>query len=183
MKISYYGLGSFYSLRKKYILNQQAPFRCLETLIGASETIRTQKNIQEIKFNQWLAGLIDGDGYLLVTKDGYSGCEITVALEDEQILRVIQNKIGGRVKLRSGVKAIRYRLNQRKGMINLITRINGFIRNSRRLPQLHKVCQILNIEPVLPQSSMGLENRWFLGCFDADGTINYYPQIILCQRL
>ncbi len=48
-----------------------------------------------IKFNQWLAGLIDGDGYLRVSKQGYTSCEITVGLEDEKMLIQIQNKFGG----------------------------------------------------------------------------------------
>jgi len=44
---------------------------------------------------------------LLVSKAGYSSCEITVALDDERMLRIIQNKLGGAIKARSGVKAIR----------------------------------------------------------------------------
>jgi len=51
--------------------------------------------------------LIDGDGCLLVSKAGYSSCEITVALADERMLRIIQIKLGGAIKARSGVKAIR----------------------------------------------------------------------------
>lgn len=93
---------------------------------------------KDLNFNQWLAGLIDGDGYLYVTKEGYSGCEITVALEDEKMLRIIQNKLGGSVKPRSGCKAVRYRLQNKPGMIELINRINGLIRNTVRIPQLYK---------------------------------------------
>jgi hypothetical protein len=100
--------------------------RLSSTLVGISETICTQKNThKDIKFNQWLAGLIDGDGYLLVTKDGNTGCEITVGLEDERMLRIIQNKMGGNIKLRSGAKSVRYRLHNKIGMLDLINRING----------------------------------------------------------
>ena len=125
------------------------------------------------KFNQWLAGLIDGDGCLLVSKQGYTSCEITVGLEDEKMLRIIQNKLGGNIKPRSGVKALRYRLQNKEGMINLINRINGNIRNSKRLPQLHKVCTVLNIDIINP-IPLTINNAWFSGFFDADGTINYY---------
>jgi hypothetical protein len=79
-------------------------------LVGTSETIRAtsyEHVKKDIRFNQWLAGLIDGDGSLLVSKAGYSSCEITVALADERMLRIIQNKLGGAIKARSGVKAIR----------------------------------------------------------------------------
>ena len=77
-------------------------------LVGTSETTRaTSFSKKEIYFNQWLAGLIDGDGSLQVSKAGYTSCEITVALADERLLRIIQNKLGGFIKLRAGVQAIR----------------------------------------------------------------------------
>lgn len=41
-------------------------------------------------------------------------------------------------------------LHNRAGMIDLITRINGHIRNTVRLPQLELVCRNLNIEIIQP---------------------------------
>jgi hypothetical protein len=77
-------------------------------LVGTSETTRaTSFSSKDISFNQWLAGLIDGDGSLQISKQGYTSCEITVALADERLLRVIQNKLGGFIKARAGAKAIR----------------------------------------------------------------------------
>lgn len=134
--------------------------------------LKENKNIIENSFNQWLAGLIDGDGCFGITQNKYTNCEITVALEDEKTLRIIQNKFGGSIKLRSGAKAIRYRLHNQKGMINLINAINGNIRHSKRLVQLHKVCTLLNI-PVLEPIILTKNNSWFTGFFDADGTIDF----------
>jgi ubiquinol-cytochrome c reductase cytochrome b subunit len=62
----------------------------------------------------------------------------------------IQDKLGGSVKLRSGSNSIRYRLHNKLGMIKLINRINGNIRNSKRLVQLNKVCLLLDIEAKNP---------------------------------
>ena len=31
-----------------------------------------------LSFNEYLAGLIDGDGSLLISKAGYASCEITI---------------------------------------------------------------------------------------------------------
>lgn len=137
----------------------------------------------DIWFNQWLAGLIDGDGYLGVSKQGYTSCEITMSINDEKTLKIIQNKLGGSIKLRSGVKALRWRLTNKKDMINLINKINGNIRNSKRLPQLYKVCNILNIKVINP-IPLNINNGWFIGFFDADGTITYsiknnYPQLTI----
>ena len=135
--------------------------------------IMDQNNNEDKKFNEWLAGLIDGDGCFGITQKKYTNCEITVGLEDEKMLRQIQNKFGGSVSLRSGAKAIRYRLQNREGMIKLVNSINGNIRHSKRLVQLHKVCLILGIKIKMP-IQLTIDNAWFSGFFDADGTINYY---------
>jgi hypothetical protein len=143
-------------------------------LVGTPETTRaTSFGLKETRFNQWLAGLIDGDGCLQVSKAGYSSCEITVALADERMLRIIQNKLGGSIKPRSGVQAIRWRLHNRSGMLELINRINGYIRHSSRLAQLNSVCALMDVELLSPDT---LHNKhgWFSGFFDADGTIGYY---------
>ena len=132
--------------------NQQVTKR-LNFLVGTSETIRplsffstyynynnNNNSLKDKAWNEWLAGLIDGDGSLLVSKSGYASCEITMSLQDEHALAIIKQKLGGSIKLRSGVKALRYRLHNNKGMIDLITRINGNIRHSSRLKQLEIVC-------------------------------------------
>jgi hypothetical protein len=103
-------------------------------LVGTSETTRTSR------FNEWLSGLIDGDGTLQISKKGYPSCEITVHLSDEKMLRIIQNELGGSIKPRSGVQAVRWRLHNKEGIIDLIHRINGNIRHSSRLKQLHHLC-------------------------------------------
>lgn len=124
------------------------------------------------KFNEWLAGLIDGDGYFGITSKKYPNCEITLDLKDEKTLRQIQNKFGGSIKLRNGINAIRYRLHNKEGIIKLINAVNGNIRNSKRLVQFNQVCNLLNIK-VIPPIDLNIDNAWFIGFFDADGTITY----------
>ena len=68
-------------------------------------------------------------------------------------------------------------------MIELINRINGNIRHTSRIKQLEFVCLNLGINIVYP-SSITIENGWFSGFFDADGTITYsikdgYPQLTI----
>lgn len=110
--------------------NQQVTKRS-NILVGTSETIRplSYKCSESSSWNEWLAGVIDGDGCLLVNKSGYTSCEITMGLEDEHALAIIKQNLGGSIKLRSGVKALRYRLHNKKGMMELIKRINGNIRH------------------------------------------------------
>lgn len=149
--------------------------RFITNLVGTSETTCTTTDSLPFfnkTFCQWLSGLIDGDGSLQVSKKGYTSCEITMGIADEHCLRYIQKKLGGTIKVRSGVKAFRWRLHNKKGMITLIQCINGHIRHSNRILQLHRVCQQLNITPVAP-SLITKDNAWFTGFFDADGTITY----------
>lgn len=155
-------------------------------LVDSSETTRKilkNKNLglNEIKFNQWLSGLIDGNGCFGIIQKIYTNCEITVSLKDEKMLNQIKQKFGGSIKLRSNT--LRYRLHHKQGMIKLINAVNGNIRNSKRLPQLFKVCNLLNIKPFNP-IKLDFNNAWFIGFFDAKGTITYstpdtIPQLII----
>lgn len=126
------------------------------------------------KFNQWLAGLIDGGGSFTLVEKKYPSCEITVHLDDESLLRKIQNKLGGSIKKRSGVNAIRWRSRKKEVMIDLVHRVNGNIRNTVRIPQLYRICDILGVEAIVPYKKLTLDNAWITGFFDAEGTINYY---------
>ena len=164
--------------------NQQVTKRS-NILVGTSETIRplSDKCSNNNHWNEWLAGIIDGDGCVLVNKSGYTSCEITMGLEDEHALAIIKQNLGGSIKLRSGVKALRYRLHNKKGMVELINRINGNIRHTSRIKQLELVCSKLGINIVYPYN-ITLDNAWFSGFFDADGTITYsiknsYPQMTI----
>lgn len=155
--------------------------------VGSSETLRSLSlnTKSDLHWNQWLAGLIDGDGCLLISKAGYPSCEITMGIEDERALLEIKQKLGGSVKLKTGAQALRYRLHNKAGMLDLVARINGHVRNSVRLKQLESVCLNLNIIMLQPME-LTKSNGWFAGFFDADGTVTYssnskggYPQLTI----
>jgi hypothetical protein len=63
-----------------------------------------------------------------------------------------------------------------------VNRVNGNIRNSIRLEQFTRVCNILNIV-VIPPVTLTLTNAWTTGYFDTDGSIsarfNLKPQITI----
>jgi hypothetical protein len=147
-------------------------------LVGTSEAIRPltyhsfalSQEKKELSWNQWLAGLIDGDGSLLISPAGYMCCEITMGLKDEHALQQVKAKLGGSVKLRAGSRAIRYRLHHKKGIEELVRRIHREIRNSVRQKQFKLFCEKLDL-PWSEPSALSRENAWFAGFFDADGTI------------
>jgi LAGLIDADG endonuclease len=133
-------------------------------------TFSTKNDINKNIFNQWLAGLIDGDGCFLLSKKGYVSLEIVMETRDKHCLYQIKQKFGGSVKLRSGVNWLRYRLHHKKGMLDLINAVNGEIRNPVRLLQLNKICDKYNIKLIQP-SILTYNNGWLSGFFDSDGSI------------
>lgn len=134
-------------------------------------------------WNQCFAGLIDADGSLLVSSAGYTCLESTMDIFDEHALLQIKQKLGGSVKLRTKARAFRYRLHNKEGMINLLNKINGYIRNSKHVLHFQRICEKLKTH-FLYSTSLTLENAWFAGFFDGDGTLSYsfkngYPQLII----
>ena len=122
------------------------------------------------KWNQWLAGLIDGDGSFYLTKKGYASLEITMDIRDEHALQIIKNVYGGSIKLVSGAKALRYCLRHKEGFLALVNDINGEIRNSYRLMQLNKICLKYEIALIYSEK-LTYNNGWLSGFFDADGSV------------
>lgn len=188
--IYYYILNYFSFYLKSYILL---------LLVGISVTLRTHKNniinyiflrklsnknhyniITDnhnneisLEFKQWFSGLTDGDGYIYVNKNGQVGFELTLPAQDEKVLRIIQNKFGGNLHARSGLKAVRYRSQRHDVVYKLIHCLNGLVINNIRLAQLHKACLALNIsikDPILPT----INSAYISGLLDSDGTINFY---------
>jgi ubiquinol-cytochrome c reductase cytochrome b subunit len=75
--------------------------------------LRSKKNN---KFNEWLAGYIDGDGYFSYSKKGYVSLEITTQLRDKKTLYYIKQVLGGSIKITNN-NHIRYRLHHKEGLI------------------------------------------------------------------
>ena len=73
---------------------------------------------QQVKFNEWLAGVIDGDGCFQLSKKGYASLEIVTQLRDRRLLYLIKQKYGGAVKLYAGDNYLRYRLHHKAGLLN-----------------------------------------------------------------
>ena len=91
-------------------------------------------------------------------------------IRDEHALQIVKNAYGGSIKLRSGAKALRYRLHHKTGLLKLINDVNGHIRNSNRLVQLNKICHKYGLTLIFP-NKLTFNNGWLAGFFDACGTV------------
>ena len=123
-----------------------------------------------IKFNEWLAGLIDGDGCFQLSKKGYASLEITLSIRDKNCLYKIKKYFGGSIKEKQGNKYLRYRLHNKKGLLKLIDSVNGLIRNPNRLLQLSRLAAKYNINIKNP-CKLTYYNGWLAGFLDSDGSI------------
>lgn len=166
-------------------MNNSQVTKALSSLVGTSEAIRMlnlnkvftfsrgrlihSKN-EDTKFEEWLAGLIDGDGSFLLSKKGYASLEITMDIRDEHALQIVKNIYGGSIKIRSGANALRYRLHHKSGLLKLINDVNGHIRNSNRLVQLNKLCHKYEISLIYPKK-LTFDSGWLSGFFDGDGKV------------
>lgn len=145
-------------------------------LINSTQSLLTQfkhysSTIQELQFNQYLAGVIDGGGSLLISKAGYGSLEITMDSRDERCLQYLKNKIGtGGLKARSGSKSVRYRVTNREGMLNVVNRINGLIKYPQGVVQLKNLCILYKIE-YIENVDPTIDSAYFAGIVDSGGTL------------
>jgi len=145
--------------------------------------MQQKRNDNTKNWNEWFGGLVDADGCLLLSPKGYSSLEITMAMSDEYALQQIKQTLGGSVKVRSKAKAYRYRLHNKVGMLNALTRLNGLCYHSIRFNQFKLLCNHYDL-PLLNPCSLTLHTAWFSGFFDGNGTLWYrfkknWPQLVL----
>lgn len=138
------------------------------------------------KFFEWLAGLIDGDGYFSLSQKNYGSLEIIMDSRDLYCLNIVKNRYGGSIKLRSGTKSFRYRLHHKFGLILLLNDLKGLLRNSKKILQYISLCIRYKIVYENPKK-LYFESGWMAGFFDADGTItinksNYQLSISISQK-
>ena len=129
----------------------------------------------ENDFNQWLAGMIDGDGCFGDRGDyprlvlGQQLMDVHGLIFIKEVLgygNVVENHYTDTEKTRFFV----YNVVSNASIRDLVNRVNGHIRNSIRVEQFQQVCLFLKI-PFIPAAELTKENAWFSGFFDADGCV------------
>jgi hypothetical protein len=143
--------------------------------MGSSETIRAGS---KLNFNEWAAGLIDGDGYFYATAAGYTGCEVTALTSEVQVLHKLKAMFGGSISSRSASTptsdTVRWRLHNKQAMLELVLALNGEIQLEKRYQQFVRVCGVFSILP--HRKPLTSSSSWFIGFFDARGFIGINPK-------
>ena len=126
-----------------------------------------------INWDEWFAGVVDGDGYFYINKKKEICFELTTALIDLDVLNNIKNKLkAGSIKSRSGSNSFRYRVKARLVIENIVNRLNGKLYNPARINQFEKVCDILKIRIKKAPDILEMPNGYLAGLIDSDGTIS-----------
>ena len=86
------------------------------------------KNSNLLKYdswNEWFAGIVDGNGYFYINKKNEISFELTTSIIDIRILYNIKNKLNkGSIKIRSGSTSVRYRVKQKQIILQILNIID-----------------------------------------------------------
>uniref|UniRef100_UPI0030E441BE hypothetical protein n=1 Tax=Dematophora necatrix TaxID=2751867 RepID=UPI0030E441BE len=154
------------------IINPKLTYTAKRTYITLRSYSNKSSDLSQISFNEWLSGLIDGKGQFFKSKKGYANFKIVMKEEDKLALYNLKHKFGGSIKKISSETKLKYKLQHKKGLIQLINSVNGLIRNPARMLELNRVCLLYNIEFKMAEPLTYL-NGWFSGFLDSDGSIHF----------
>lgn len=124
-------------------------------------------NLTDEELGQFLAGLIEGDGWF-----GNKELHIIFSEEDTSLAYFIKKRIGhGNVYKIKNKKAVRYICKNKKGLFIILSLINGKLVSTFKYNQLiiHNYSEFFNITILPPLKALSLDNYWLTGFTQADG--------------
>jgi predicted GIY-YIG superfamily endonuclease len=177
LKLVYF-IGSSETIRQSFsIINYNSYF--LRKFNNTSLASASPNN----NFNYYLAGLIEGDGTIIVPKSQrdkkgrltYPSIQIVFGLMDLPLALIIQKTIGhGSISRKKGSNAYIYSINSTEGLIKTISLVNGKLKTSKieslkNLIEWFKSKEKIDFN-ILPINTDSLNNSsWLAGFIEADG--------------
>ena len=159
------------------------------------------KDLSNLNFSSYLAGLIEGDGTIIVPKTersakgklNYPSIQIVFHLKDLPLALMIQKELkNGSLSRKKGVNAYILTINSLEGLLLLTSLINGNMRTPK-IFALNNLIDWLNLKfhsqgINIPKNSLNNSqldsNAWLSGFIEADGhfsvrttTIYKYPRV------
>ena len=161
--------------------------------------IKIYKDLSSLNLSFYLAGLIEGDGTIVVPntkrsakgKLNYPSIQIVFHLKDFPLALMIQKELKhGSVSRKKGVNAYVLTINNYDGLLLITSLINGNMRTPK-IYALYKLIDWLNLnfeEINIPKKALNnsplASNAWLSGFIDADGhfsvrttTTSKYPKV------
>lgn len=143
-------------------------------------------NEKEQYLQNYLAGLIEGDGYISITKEDRVILGITFNLKDKPLAEKLLSYLGKGSIAKRKTNCIELRFSHKQTLCKIIELINGKFRTPK-IDQLYKLIDWMNkkhsmdITKLPLNDSPILNDSWLSGFIDADGCFyirNSLKQII-----
>ena len=181
-----YLFNKYYST---YVAATEPP-KAKESYTGIADinnSILFRYNKKEIlkHLGSYLAGLIEGDGYISITSENRVILGITFNLKDKPLAEKLLNYLGKGFIAKRKTNSIELRFSEKKTIIRIVNLINGKFRTPK-IDQLYKLIDWLNNKYSMDISKLPLDNSpldtnsWLAGFIEADGGfyIRFSKQII-----
>ena len=149
-----------------------------------STTTCASLNRNTLFLSHYLAGLIEGDGYISITNKNRIILGITFNLKDKPLASKLLSLIGKGTIVKRKTNSVELRFSAKKTLCKIIHLVNGKFRTPK-IDQLHKLIDwmnknhSMNIEKLPINNSPLFNNSWLSGFIDADG--NFYIRNSLKQ--
>ncbi len=170
------------------ISSQLMDTQSAENCKGFSETARQLPDIEDYKFWNWFAGIIDGDGNFDIRIDPLSKKRVLKQIRiklhnrDIRILSRIQDYLHmGSIRADKNKPYSMYIVSSQETMLYVIKAINGLVR--LKVPAFKEACLLYNIDFKEANYNIELYDPYFSGLVDTDGSIvfNYAGNRIECN--
>jgi len=191
--------GNLLNLNFLGIFRDYTPELICCNILPLSQVKSNYKNLSNLQFSSYLAGLIDGEGTIIVPqtersikgKINYPLVQIIFHLKDLPLALIIQKELkNGSITRKKGVKAYILSINSLEGLLLITSIINGNMRTPK-IYALNNLIDWLNIKfeginiPKKPLNNNPLDsNAWLSGFIEADGhfsirttTTSKYPRV------
>ena len=180
--------GNLFDLNLTGILRDYTPelicCNILPVIQEKTKKTKIYKDLSDLKFSSYLAGLIEGDGTIVVPKTersakgklNYPSIQIVFHLKDFPLALMIQKELkNGSLSRKKGVNAYVLTVNNLEGLLLITSLINGNMRTPK-IYALYNLIDWLNLKfeeinihkkplNISPLSS----NSWLSGFIEADG--------------
>nr|CRX66585.1 putative LAGLIDADG protein [Axinella polypoides] len=134
-----------------------------------------RKPITDGEWGYYLAGLIEGDGSIVISK-GKAYIFIAFHQKDVFLAYYIKRRLGyGSIVKQKNKRAVSLVIVKRQGLFNVVNLVNGKLR-TKKIERLHELINYLNVRlmkditPLPKDTSSVLNNHWLAGFTDADGS-------------